>query len=166
MGTAVRAGLRGTGRSHGARRATAALAAALSLTVVGACNVSGDESGPRKPEPADGSGPTTLSTSTAPTASDERVFPGGQALSDYEGQASFPWRVSILDNESELLGALQDVDPSLDEESFADVVTTCADLEAGDTDVEVQRSAAERFGVEESQAAELVTAATTYACPQ
>ncbi|MCW2814322.1 MAG: hypothetical protein JWN84_1777 [Nocardioides sp.] len=135
------------------------------MTVATACNVSGDESGPRKPEPADGTGPTTLSTSTAPTASDERVFPGGQALSDYEGQPSYPWRVSILDNEAELLGALQEVDPSLDEESFADVVTTCADINAGDSDTEVQQAAAERFGVEESQAADLVTAATTYACP-
>lgn len=129
---------------------------------------SGEEASPGKPDASGGTGgPTTVAGATETTGTDDRVFPGGEALSDYRGLESYEWRVNAVDNTAELESALQAVDPSLGEDDFVQVIGTCEDLLSGSFDPEdLAEQTAERFGVDDpEQGQALVEAAQQYACP-
>lgn len=69
--------------------------------------------------------------SEAAAPADEPTFPGGRALSEYEGLESYPWRVAIIEQQVELLADLQAVAPWIDDADFGDVVSVCDAISRG-----------------------------------
>jgi hypothetical protein len=98
------------------KQSTVALAICALLTFAG-CS-SSDDDPQRTTEPE-------RSSAGAAASGDERVWPGGQKLSHYKDFDSYEWRVAVLDREDELLSAMQDIEPRLDEGDFTDVISTC-----------------------------------------
>ncbi|MDO9456474.1 hypothetical protein [Nocardioides sp.] len=160
------------------RRSAAAVVLVLTvvLTVVlTACGVTGDESGPRKPTPPEGTGgPSTVGTPT-PTEepADVRLFPGGRSLVSYEGDPSYPWRVAVVDNRSTIDRALEvvgfdDTMDVLDVGIYDDVIATCDDLDQG---ADVLAGARRHWArdpaspIDAARARQLVEVSTQYACP-
>lgn len=158
-------------RTPGTRgwRAVAASAVVVLVAGTGCGRQAGDtggEASPGKPN-ASGGGPSEVAGATQTTGTDDRVFPGGEVLSDYRGLESYEWRVNAVDNTDELVTALQEVDPAFGEADFIDVVDTCEDLQAGTYDEDdLAERVAERFGVETDQSDALVELSQRYACPE
>lgn len=150
-----------------------AVAAALAMSLT-ACSSDDDTDAKTDDTPSSSPAPAETSSPAGETpdaATDDREFPGGQPLSSYEGQASYPWRVNIVDNQDVLLPAMQGIAPHLDEGDFGDVVSTCDNLAGGADRAQVDANAVTRFSggsdeqVSPESAAALVDLSIQFACP-
>lgn len=132
----------------------------LALVLAAGCGVTGDESGPRKPDPLPGDGPTTVAreggsgtaASEDPAAEEDRVV---QDLED-----------TVEDNRDALLAALTSASPDLGEPDLDSFVQLCGDLVSGEVAPDAADDRARSlFGVDEADAAELVGVARRLVCP-
>lgn len=112
--------------------------------------------------------PTQDVTSSAATG-DDRIWPGGNALSTYRDYESYPWRVSILDNDGALLTGMQSVSSHLEQRDLSDVLNTCDAISRGIEGGQLVDQTIQRFSgsvaVDAAQAAELIELTRDFACP-
>lgn len=125
---------------------------------------------PDDPEPEHKSAPSDTASSPAPESSepaaDDRDWPGGNKLSEYEGLASYEWRVNILDNADEVLSAMQKVNPDLEEKDFNDVLGTCESIDRGIKGGALVDETKTRFDITDTAGARaMIKLAQTVACP-
>ncbi|WP_028472255.1 hypothetical protein [Nocardioides alkalitolerans] len=112
--------------------------------------------------------PTQDVTSSAATG-DDRIWPSGNALSTYRDNESYPWRVSIVDNEGALLTGMQSVSSHLEQRDLSDVLNTCDAISRGIGGDQLVDQTIQRFSgsvaVDAAQAAELIELTRDFACP-
>lgn len=138
-------------------RGAPTLAAAALLLAATGCSNDGDTD--------------TGTASSGGATGDARVFPGGDQLSTYQGDATYPWRVNVLDNQDALLESMRKVSGDLDESDLDDLVLICVDLADGVEGTDLIGRTITRFSsdadrqLQASDAASLIVYAQEYACP-
>lgn len=151
------------GLRFGAMKTVASILTIAALAL-GACAETDD------PEPAaektTSEAPSTPAEEPSADAGDDRVWPQGNALSEYKGFASYEWRVNVLDNADEVLAAMQKVNPDLEEKDFNDVIGTCESIDRGIKGDALVEETKTRFDVTDPAGAKaMIQLARTVACP-